>query len=256
MGFPNSWTCKNCKSKNTNARKCYRCGFQYPLHYPDIWNCPDCSKIVSNSKKCVCGYPKNLKYPELWHCPHCQKLIKNRKICPYCISKGKDAKMGNKISKRTILFTAFLFILLIISLYNSNHKTANSAGFVQYNLSNASLTLPDWNIVNQTSRSVKLYDSESLQSIYYFKNEPYFSSLTNEVYHVYNILEQDFDMNITDEYSYNSWSVLCFSSNLFNSCVGAANCTNEIFYLQFTNYGSDLNSSFYKSLISSFCCNC
>lgn len=263
MGFPDSWKCKNCKSRNYNTRKCLKCGFTYPMHYPELWQCPNCNSLVEHSKKCFnCNYPKNLHYPELWQCPYCHRLIKSSGKCPHCKPSNvkKQKELHFKVSKAVIIPLAFLTIIfiIIISALNVNVpvQEVKKQSIYVFNTSSTSLSFPTWSLVKQSDTYVKLYDEQSYQSIYYFVNEPYFSTVKKDLYNVYSNIGRNFDLTVEKEYTHGEWEVICFSNELFYTCLSATLCDEKVSYLQFTNYALDFNNSLFFNIMDSFCCNC
>lgn len=262
MGFPDRWTCKNCKYRNYNTRKCSKCGFTYSFHYPDLWQCPNCNKMVEASKRCPsCDYPKNLQFPDLWQCPYCNRLIRASKKCPYCnpSSIKRTKRLEFKVSKAVIIPLVFLLLLsvAIVTALNVNVpvNTSPSAASFIYNTTRTSIIFPTWSIVKQSDTYVKLYDEDSMQSIYYFINEPYFSTIRKDLYNVYSVIHQSFNLTITNEYSHDNWEVLCFNNDLFITCLSATKCGEDISYVQLTNYALIFNQSLYNEILDSFCCN-
>lgn len=249
------WKCPNCKRINIKTYPCKYCGFKYTLHYPHLWRCPECNNLVKDSNYCKkCNYPKDLHYPELWHCPRCNTLVKSSTTCPKCKSRKK--KRNKILRKEVISFIVALITIIVILFFVNNTSVHKESNTFNYTLASASLTLPLWEETSSSESSISFYDTETMQSLNYFINEPYFSTIEYELQSIYSNLNDVYELTTTLEYTRNEWSVLCFTSDVFDACVSAVNCESNIVFLQLTSYHSNFDYEMYNTILDSFCCNC
>ncbi|VVB74170.1 Uncharacterised protein [Candidatus Tiddalikarchaeum anstoanum] len=272
MVYPAKWTCPNCKKLVFESKSCKFCGLKFPMHYPNLWHCPNCGKLIDNSTHCnSCNYPNILEYPKLWHCTKCGELVKMQEKCPKCASQKvmhpSSTQALSSLSKHVkrlkpqYLALPLNIILIIIALaFISNvlvrHVVISQPNNVTYKLGGASMELPMWSVLERGDSSIFLQDLGTLQSMNFFIHTPYYSLPSSELTKIYDSISRQTPANISSEYDYNNWHVLCFDASSYNSCISIAQCDGNNVFVQLISFNNNFNHTLFYSTLNSLCCNC